>query len=701
MPVARPSRRQLLLGAGSAVALTALAATPAPAAPSPDQFPDLSPALSPGGAPAGVPAVTGLGPGNADFPLMSGTLLGETLWIGSRNLAPAKVVGYHVPTGRVTATAVLPTGNFVQSSAGWGGALYLGVTDAPKAVNLYRLDPADGSVRGLANVPGADVRDVAVAPDGVVYATGRQKGRAAGPGLYAYDPATGSLTEVASPAPNATQGRAVEATATHAYLGVGSNLAGGGGATLATLYAVDRATGRAVDITPPELVKDTIIRQITLLGDDLLAVSTEGGPAHVAFLDPADHTVRASFAVPGTKSVTNFQRLGDTVWFTSTEHGVVWRYRLGAGAPEPLATPVPDGNSWGFGRLVGPQPTGSPQDALLVGVTEGGTVWTLATATGAVTTRDLVEAGAPAEAQLGMSVAARDGRVYVGGNGSVALHDLDSGTVHKLPVPGEAKDTVILDDGTLYLGVYSSQGIWRYRPGADGAPVQEAALPQEQNRPQVIRWDEEHGLLLLGVQADTTGGGSFVTYRPGSGRPRVYVDPLGAEQLVRAVAAGHGQAFLGGDNARTAGPRGDLAAWDPEAGRQLWRIGTDFGSGISSLVVQGHTLYGITVNGQAFAVDLRTARRGRGGWTAPVIGPRVDLRAITSANPRLLVSRGRLYGISERTLFRLDRETLAATVLVQVDAEWYSGARVAADDRGVLYTLRGRELIAVRDVRDR
>ncbi|MFF7458871.1 hypothetical protein [Kitasatospora sp. NPDC008115] len=670
-PSARPSRRQLLLGAGSLTVLTGLTGL------------DTGAASAAPRRPAGTPEVTGLGPGNADFPLMSATLAGETLWIGSRNLAPARVVGYHVPTGRVTGTAVLPTGNFVQGSAAHDGVLYLGVTDAPKAVNLYRFDPAGGGVRGLANVPGADVRDVAVAPDGVVFATGRQKGRAAGPGLYAYDPASGVLTEVASPAPGATQGRAVEATATHAYLGVGSNLAGGGGATLASLFAVERATGKVTDITPPDLAADTIVRQITALGDDLLAVSTEGKPAHVALLDPATHTVLRSFPVPGTKSVTNFQRLGDTVWFTSTEHGTVWRYRLGSAGPEAFAVPVPDGNSWGLGRI----------GDTLAGVTEGGTAWTLSTTTGAVTTTDLVAAGAPAEAQLGMSLAARYGRVYVGGNGSLALHDLDAGTVRKLPVPGEAKDAVILDDGTLYLGVYSSQGIWRHRPGVDEVPVQEAKLPQDQNRPQAVRWDAEHGLLLLGVQADTTGGGSFVTYRPGSGRPVVHVDPLGPEQLVRAVAAGHGQAFLGGDNAKATGPRGDLAAWDPVAGRELWRTATDFGSGISSLAVHGHRLFGITVNGQAFVADLRTARRGR----PPVIGARADLRAITSANPRLLVARGRLYGISEKTLFRLDPVTLAATVLVQVDAEWYSGARLAADEDGVLYTLRGRELIAVRE----
>ncbi|MFJ9693959.1 hypothetical protein [Kitasatospora sp. NPDC101183] len=660
MPSVNPTRRRLLLGTGAAAALTALGLPAAAAADGPD--------------------VTGLGPGNADFPLMSATLIGGTLWIGSRNLAPARVVGYDLATGLVTATVDLPTGTFVQGSAASGGALYLGVTDAPRDVNLYRYD---GTLTALGNVPGADVRDVAVAPDGTVYATGRQKGRAAGPGLYAWSPATGAVTEVASPAPNATQGRAVAATATRAYLGTGSNLAGGSGASPATLYAVDRATGAVTDITPPELRGDTIIRRITVLGDDLLAVSTEGAPAHVALLDPADHRVLRAFAVPGTKSVTNFQRRGDTLWFTSTEHGVLWRHDLATGALDQLATPVPEGNSWGLGRL----------GDTLAGVTEGGTAWTLDLASGAVATRDLVEAGAPASAQLGMSVAARSGRVYVGGNGSIALHDLAAGTVRKLPVPGEAKDTVVLEDGTLYLGVYSSQGIWRYRPGVDAAPVREAALPQAQNRPQVIRRDPSSGLLLLGVQADTTGGGSFVTHRPGTDRPTVHVDPLGPGQLVRAVAAGHGQAFLGGDNARPTGPRGDLAAWDPVAGRELWRTATDLGAGVSSLEVHGHTLYGLTVDGTAFTVDLR--RSGRAGY-APVIGRRAALGAAAGTNPRLLSVGGALYGISERALFRLDRDTLAATVLVEVDAEWYSGARLAADEDGVLYTLRGRELIAVR-----
>ncbi|BAJ27682.1 MULTISPECIES: hypothetical protein [Kitasatospora] len=659
MSASSPSRRRLLIGGGAAAALTALG-SPAAARP--------------------APTVTELGPGNADFPLMSATLLRGTLWIGSRNLSPARVVGYELASGRVTASAVLPTGNFVQGSAAFGGALYLGVTDAPQAANLYRYD---GTVTALGSVPGADVRDVAVAPDGTVYATGRQKGRAAGPGLYAWSPATGAVTEVASPAPGATQGRAVAATATHAYLGVGSNLAGGGGATRATLFAVDRRTGAVADITPPELRDDVIIRRVTVLGDDLLAVSTEGQPAHVALLDPADHRVLRSFPVPGCKSVTNFQRQGDTVWFTSTEHGVLWRLSLATGALEQLAVPVPDGNSWGLGRDGG----------TLAGVTEGGTVWTLDLATNAVTTRDLIEAGAPGGAQLGMSVAAGGGRVYVGGNGSLALHDLAAGTVRKLPVPGEAKDTVVLDDGTLYLGVYSSQGIWRYRPGSDAVPVREAALPQEQNRPQVVRWDGDSGLLLLGVQADTTGGGSFVTYRPGSGTPAVHVDPLGPGQLVRAVAAGRGQAFLGGDNAKATGPRGTLAGWDPVAGRELWRLDGALGAGVSSLAVHGHTLYGLTVDGWAFTVDLRGS--GRPGFV-PAVARRTDLRAVSAANPRLLALGGTLYGVSERTLFRLDRDSLAPTVLVRLDAEWYSGARLAADEDGTLYTLRGRELIAVR-----
>ncbi|MBD0672798.1 PQQ-binding-like beta-propeller repeat protein, partial [Streptomyces sp. CBMA156] len=129
------------------------------------------------------------------------------------------------------------------------------------------------------------------------------------------------------------------------------------------------------------------------------------------------------------------------------------------------------------------------------------------------------------------------------------------------------------------------------------------------------------------------------------------------------------------------------------AGRELWRTATDLGAGVSSLAVHGHTLYGLTVNGRAFTVDLRGSRRP--GFV-PTVGRRADLGPAVGANPRLLALGGILYGVSERSLFRLDRDTLAATVLVELDAEWYSGARLAADEHGVLYTLRGRELVAVR-----
>ena len=57
-------------------------------------------------APLNEPQVTDLGPAVVQFSLMSATLVGETLYIGSRNLDPVKIIGLHVPTGRVTRSSV-------------------------------------------------------------------------------------------------------------------------------------------------------------------------------------------------------------------------------------------------------------------------------------------------------------------------------------------------------------------------------------------------------------------------------------------------------------------------------------------------------------------------------------------------------------------------------------------------------------------
>ncbi|GAA4212688.1 outer membrane protein assembly factor BamB family protein [Actinocatenispora rupis] len=630
------------------------------------------------------PVITDLGPANdLMYCLMSGIQVGDTLYIGSRNLAPAQVLAYHAPTRRVVGRRLLGPGKFVQALAADGHrALYAGIVSAHETgpgehPNLYRWDLTDPTPRpdipGVATIPGLDVRALAVAPDGVVYAVGKQPE----PGLWEYRPDTGAVRLVAVPDPATTQARGVAATDTHVYYGSGSNLLGGAGASRAGLYAVDRESGAVTDILPPALAADPAVKTVAVIGDHLF-VGTQGSPhGHVAVLrldDPADHRVLTVDA----GSAGSFLAGPDGVYLDA---GRILRYADGTLTP---VADLGDGERWGIGALGrgGRWGLGYSRGELLA-VSAYGAVDHHDLATGVTVHRDLVEAGAPAEPQLGMSLAAGDGRVYVGGNGGVVEHDLTTGTRRRLLVPGEAKSMRVVD-GTLHLSVYNGQGIWRHRPG--GVPERAVALPAGQNRPQGSAWDATTGTLLVATQNDTSGGGALSLYRPGDGTLTAHVDPFDPYQMVRAVAAADGVAYLGGWNRYPVGPRGELLALDIATGERRWRTDPALGSGISTLATHRGRLYGITMAGTLFVVSTSD---GELLHSAP-------LGALVVGMARLLVTHGTVYGGSSAALFRVDPDTYAvSTVVGDLDGQWYSGATLAADESGALYTLRGRHLLRV------
>ncbi|MFI8258696.1 outer membrane protein assembly factor BamB family protein [Streptomyces filamentosus] len=665
-----PSRRHLLRLGGAAA--LALAATPL--------------ATSAAGASAGVAAgrgvsITDLGPGVVGYSLMSGLLIGDTVYVGSRNLTPTRVVAFHLPTRKVTAATDLGPGKFVQGLAASpdGRHLYAGIVydgDGDRA-NLFTWDLASPQkpARALGRIPGLDVRRLAVAPDGVLYAVGME----ADPGIWEVDPATGTVTNIGVPDPGATQARAVSASATTVYFGAGSNLSGGGGASRASLFAVDRASREIRSILPPELAPTSAIRDLEVIGDRLY-VGTEGGTATSLFAE-IDLTDPAKYTVLPTEGKTSklFRRHGDDVHFVAGA-GV---YRYATAEKEIHRVPHGDtdlGELWGLGHWGGSA----------VVVSGAGFVGEIDLAAGSLTTTDLAEAGAPAGAQLGMSVAAGGGRVFVGGTGSMAVHTLATGDVTHLNLPGEAKDGVVVGR-VLYTGQYSSMGIWTYDPRTDTAPRQAAALPVKQNRPQDVCWDGVHGYVLAGVQCDTEGGGALAVHDPARGGVRVFTDPLGKYQMVRAVTSHRGVAYLGGENPYPTGPRGEIAAWDPVAGRELWRLDLGQRRGFSSLIVREGLLYCMGVRGEFFVIDLRTR----------AVVHRADLgTALVPDGATFALSRGRVYAASASTLFRFAPDTFAVTTVVGgLGAQWYGAPRVSADERGRLYTLRGRNLIQVTDHR--
>ena len=328
------------------------------------------------------------------------------------------------------------------------------------------------------------------------------------------------------------------------------------------------------------------------------------------------------------------------------------------------------------------------RDGAVIAVSGYGFVAEIDPGSGACVVTDLGDAGAPADPQSVMGIAAGGGFAYVGGNGTIARHALGAtrGTT-LLRAPGEAKDAEVLN-GVLFTGQYNSQGVWRYDPTDGQAPHQVADYPSDQNRPLDTCWDAVNGLLLVAVQRDTEGGGALWTYDPETGEKAQFGNPIDDVQLLRAVATRDGIAYVGGDNAQKTGPRGTIVALNPLTGEELWRLETGQVYGIGSLAVRGHHLYGMALKGGFFVIDLETRK----------VIHTADLRAVCPQWSSMVFNRGRIYVASDTTLMRFDHKTFAMSVVVPaLNGGWYSGCHVNSDEDGVLYTMRGTNLVAVDD----
>lgn len=634
----------------------------------------------PASAAAARTTITDLGPAVVQFALMSAIVVGDVVYIGTRNVSPCRVVAYHVPTRTVIGRADLTTGHSIQALAAdpTGRYLYAGVlqkSGGPQP-NLHRWDLStpDQPAVAIGRIGDRDVRDLAVAPDGVVFAVGG--GSSTAPALWQFDPGTGAVSSLGVPDPASTLARAVAATSSTVFFGAGSTLGGGGSASRACLFAYDRAAGTFANVTPREMLADSSMRDLAVVGDRLVA-GTAGGPApaKIALMDLADLSQYSLVTLDG--EVTKmYAANGDAVYY-SAESGLE---SISLSSAEVSAVPYAGpslGEVWGVGVHAG---------KILV-VSGYGFVAEVDPATGDHVVTDLVAAGAQADPQTVMGIAAGCGSVYVGGNGTIARHSVRGGKPQYLRAPGEAKDAEVIN-GILYTGQYSSQGIWKYNPADGRPPHQAAAFPGGQNRPLDTCWDPVGRRLLVAVQSDTEGGGALWTYEPATARKAAFVNPVDDVQLVRAVATRDGIAYLGGDNAQTSGPRGTVVAFDPTRGRELWRLETGRPYGIGSLVVHGKHLYGMALKGGFFVIDL--VRRE--------LIHTADHRAACPQWSAMLVNRGHVYAASDTTLLRFDPRTFALTVVAAgLNGAWYSGCHLNRDEQGVLYTMRGHNLVAVND----
>lgn len=657
------NRRQLLQAGGAgglAAALAAMSQGAAEAAPSQQA--------------AGGPIITDLGPAVVQFSLMSSLLVGDTVYIGSRNLNPVRIIGFHLPTQTVTSRTDLGSGYSIQALAAdatgqylYAGVLRDGIDGKP---NIYRWDlgtPNQPAV-GVGETGDRDIRALAVAPDGKVYAAGGGLTTNA-PSLWEYDPATNATTSWGVPDPGATIAQSVAATASTVYFGTGSTLGGGNGSSPARLFAFDRTTKTSTNILPADVATGVSVTSLSVL-DGLLGVGVKG-PGKSVLINLADHSKYTIIPKTGVM----FRQLGNQVFFAK-EPGV-WSYNITTKKVTQILT-EDVGAMWGLDVHGTKAVTVSSYDVIEI-----------SPATATAVKYDLTEAGAPGGPQLCMGLAAGAGDVYVGGTGTIARHRLATGEVSYLRATGEAKDAVVVG-GVLYTGQYNSRGIYAYDPNTGQLPYQVAALPAGQNRPLDVCWDAVNGLVIAGAQNDTGGGGCFAAYNPVTSQVTIKVNPIDSLQLVRAVATKDGVAYLGGDNIYATGPRSTVVAWDPVANQELWRLDPGQSAGVAALAIQGRYLYGMSRRAAGlFVIDLDTRQLVHTG----------DLSGVCTDFGALTVSRGIVYGVSDTTVFRLDPVTFAVSVVVAgINGGWYSGPHITTDEDGLLYTIQGTNLVRIDDV---
>ena len=157
---------------------------------------------------------------------------------------------------------------------------------------------------------------------------------------------------------------------------------------------------------------------------------------------------------------------------------------------------------------------------------------------------------------------------------------------------------------------------------------------------------------------------------------------------MRGLASRGGVAYLGGDNTRPTGPRSTVVAFDPVRGKELWRVDPRQTAGAAALAVQGTHLYGLSRKGGLFVIDLK--RRA--------LVHRADVSEVCDGFAAMVTNKGVVYGVSDTTVFRFDPRTFAVTTVVaDINGGWYSGAHLANDEAGHLYTMRGRNLIRITD----
>ncbi|MBB6547193.1 hypothetical protein [Nonomuraea rubra] len=605
--------------------------------------------------------ITDLGPASVTSPLGNAEFVGDVLYLGSRGLAPNVVGAWDLGQDRVTAHFDIPTGVGIWAMCKVGTDVYVGTHSRS---DLYKIDTLTGSTTLLAQYPDPYIWTMAASPDGKVFMGTSQPGR-----VLEYDPATGATRDLGQPAPGEAYVRSIQADDTHVYAGVGAN---------AHLIAIDRRTGEKRELLPAEVADRDWVSSMSI-SDTHVA----GGMNSLAELlvlekaDPAAYKVVKATA-PGEKYVVSVLIHDGWVYFAGRPSGTFYRYEIATGAYEVLGVPFPEAQTVRIlehgGRIYGVQEPG---------------IFVYDPATGDLSYVSHVQKGFRAAPEEPMSVHCDGERIYVGGKGGCDLHDLATGQVTRLPIPGEPK-TIMTAGTTTYLGVYTQAALYSHRAGDPEARLL-LRTGHNQDRPKDLVHDRLTGLIVMSTQPEPGHqNGALDVYDPRTGRVDTY-RPVVERQTVFSLAARLGTVYLGTSTQEGLGSppvtsTARLAAFDLRTREVRWEVEPVAGAkAVTSLKHGALALYGITDAGVLFEFDLRRRKVTR------------TLKVCDRGGDLVLAGR-HAYTSDEDAVYEIDLVKLTSRKLVEgLASDWFGGgSRINIDpSRKALYALKGRNLIRV------
>ncbi len=626
---------------------------------------------------------TTLGPAACNFSGHHNLVVGDTYYIGSRDLDPARLVAFHLPSRRVTAQRDFPGYRHVSALVEHGDTLYAAVQRDRKHSTLFGWHLPTGRTEPVAEIGGITVWALKVGDDRRMYLVGQEDTLS----LNAIDLDTGTVTVVATPDADAAQPPTTVITEDRIFFGTGGVVGDerSGTTRTAELFEIDRATGATRSILPPELAGDLSLVGLAVVGDRMfVGTKAVDGPAAFAVLSMDDYSVRSIDRPAGPTGFWAIIEVGEDLCCFSGS--AIYRYRAATGEIAKVADlggALAGGLQHHDGTMLAmawpmPWPAGPP----------GTTLHLYDLATGQLERVEIPELGRPVDAQPVQSLTAAGDRVYAAA-AHLDVHDVRAGTVTKsLELPRSVKAMAVAEGGaaagTLFAGLYDAGELWAYDP-VGGHCHRVGAFPPDCARAWDMAWDAGTDLVLTVSAPDgPRGGGALTVYAPATGKLDGHLDPVGPAAVPVVLAAGAGLVFVAGARGPDDGP---LACWDPVDGRRVWLADPGLG-GQGALAHRDGLLYGITGRGLLYAFDVDRRE---------VVGRRALDRRLWSGRGRLAWSAGCLYAGSGRAVLQVDPSDLEVTVLAdELDGKWVGGRPgLGVDGDGNLYTLRGTALLRI------